>query len=443
MKRRAVIVFVATLWLHVSPIHGYPLDAYEATGIARLEGYRLAQEGRVIGRQLPEGALLSSGQIVLRLADQPGFELPTPDPGLGASLKEFLGADAPKYGIALLDLTDPAQPRYAEYNGAMVQNPGSVGKLMIGVALFQNLADLYPDDIEARRRLLRETEIGSNGFIMHDGHTVPFWKPGMAQVLSRPLREGDSGNLWTFLDWMMSSSSNAAASMVMSQIVLLKHFGKEYPVSDERAAAFFKQTPKSELTKILLDAMLPPLTRNGLDKDRLRQGSFFTAEGKRRVPGTNSVGTSRDFMRLIVKMEQGKLVDRFSSEEIKRLIYLTDRRIRYAASPALSDAAVFFKSGSLYSCKQESGFKCGKYMGNVRNYMNSVAIVETEQQDGVLPLRYAVVVMSNVLRKNSAAEHQTLATRIHRLMQEAHPAPSAEPVPAATSMPESTTGAQP
>jgi hypothetical protein len=82
-------------------------------------------------------------------------------------------------------------------------------------------------------------------------------------------------------------------------------------------------------------------------------------------------------------------------------------------------------------------------MGNVRNYMNSVAIVETEQQDGVLPLRYAVVVMSNVLRKNSAAEHQTLATRIHRLMQEAHPAPSAEPVPAATSMPESTTGAQP
>jgi hypothetical protein len=188
--------------------------------------------------------------------------------------------------------------------------------------------------------------------------------------------------------------------------------------------------------------MLPPLTRNGLDKEKLRQGSLFTAEGKRRVPGTNSVGTSRDFMHLIVKMEQGRLVDRFSSEEIKRLIYLTDRRIRYASSPALNDAAVFFKSGSLYSCKQESGFKCGKYMGNVRNYMNSVAIVETEQTDGVLPLRYAVVVMSNVLRKNSAVEHQTLATRIHRLMQEAHPVPTAEVAPAATSVP-ATAGIEP
>jgi hypothetical protein len=432
MKKVAVLLLiVAVSWLRAEPIRAYPLDAYEATGIARLEGYRLAQEGRVIGRQLPEGALLNSDQIVLRLTDQPNFELPAPDPALSAKLKDLLGADAPRYGIALLDLTDAAHPRYAEYNGGMPQNPGSVGKLMVALALFQELADLYPDDVEARRRLLRETEITANGFILSDGHTVPFWKPGMAQVLSHPLREGDRGNMWTFLDWMCSSSSNAAASMIMSQIVLLKHFGKEYPLPDERAAAFFKETPKPELTKIFLDAMLTPLTRNGLNNKTLRQGSFFTAEGKRRVPGTNSVGTSRDFMRYVVKMEQGKLVDRFSSEEIKRLIYLTDRRIRYASSPALEEAAVFFKSGSLYSCKQERGFKCGKYMGNVRNYMNSVAIVETEEKDGVPPLRYAVVVMSNVLRKNSAVEHQTLATRIHRLMQKSHPAPSAGLVPSA------------
>lgn len=433
MKWLVALAVLVVSWVQVEPADAYPLDAYEETGIARLEGYRLAQEGRVIGRQLPEGAMLSSEQIVLRLADRPDFELPAPDPALSATLKGLLGADAPRYGITLLDLTDATHPRYAEYNGGMVQNPGSVGKLMVALALFQELADLYPDDVETRRRILRETEITANGFIVHDGHTVPFWKPGMAQVLARPLREGDRGNLWTFLDWMCSSSSNAAASMIMSQIVLLKHFGKEYPVSEERAAAFFKETPKPELTKILLDAMLTPLERNGLDKETLRQGSFFTAEGKRRVPGTNSVGTSRDFMRYVVKMEQGRLVDRFSSEEIKRLIYLTDRRIRYASSPALSDAAVFFKSGSLYGCKQEPGFKCGKYMGNVRNYMNSVAIVETEQADGVLPLRYVVVVMSNVLRKNSAVEHQTLATRIHRLMQKSHPAPTAVVAPNATS----------
>jgi hypothetical protein len=144
-------------------------------------------------------------------------------------------------------------------------------------------------------------------------------------------------------------------------------------------------------------------------------------------------------MRYVVKMEQGRLVDRFSSEEIKRLLYLTDRRIRYASSPALNDTAVFFKSGSLYSCQQEPGFKCGKYMGNVRNYMNSVAMVETEQQDGVQPLRYVVVVMSNVLRRNSAVEHQTLATRIHRMMQKAHPAPAAEVVPSTAATPASAT----
>jgi hypothetical protein len=37
---------------------------------------------------------------------------------------------------------------------------------------------------------------------------------------------------------------------------------------------------------------------------------------------------------------------------------------------------VFFKSGSLYSCKPEDGFVCEKYMGDVRNMMNSVAVVE-------------------------------------------------------------------
>jgi hypothetical protein len=60
-----------------------------------------------------------------------------------------------------------------------------------------------------------------------------------------------------------------------------------------------------------------------------------------------------------------------------------------------------------------------KYHGNVMNYMNSVAIVETPDRE--IPLHYLVVVMSNVLRKNSAVEHQSLATRIHRMVQSLHP----------------------
>ena len=120
-------------------------------------------------------------------------------------------------------------------------------------------------------------------------------------------------------------------------------------------------------------------------------------------------------MHYLVKLEQGKLVDEFSSREIKRLLYMTQGRIRYASSPALADAAVYFKSGSLYKCKPESGFECKKYQGNVKNMLNSVAIIEAPAADP--QLYYMVVVMSNVLRKNSAVVHQTLATRIHRMLQ--------------------------
>ena len=95
---------------------------------------------------------------------------------------------------------------------------------------------------------------------------------------------------------------------------------------------------------------------------------------------------------------------------------MTERRIRYASAPALRDAAVYFKSGSLYGCKPEEGFTCGKYKGNLINYMNSVAIVE--QEIGGKRLHYIVTLISNVLLENSAVAHQTLGTRIHALIKQ-------------------------
>jgi hypothetical protein len=94
---------------------------------------------------------------------------------------------------------------------------------------------------------------------------------------------------------------------------------------------------------------------------------------------------------------------------------MTERRIRYASAPALKEAAVYYKSGSLYKCKEEEGFKCSAYRGNVYNYMNSVAIVEQEI-DGKR-LHYIVILVSNVLRKNSAEKHQELGTKMHQLIQ--------------------------
>ena len=108
-------------------------------------------------------------------------------------------------------------------------------------------------------------------------------------------------------------------------------------------------------------------------------------------------------------------MDRFSSREIKRLLYMTGRRIRYASSPALNGSAVYFKSGSFYKCSPEPGFKCRKYKGNVLNQLASIAIVE--QTNTEPRLHYLVAVMSNVLYKNSAVAHQTLATRLHRLLE--------------------------
>jgi hypothetical protein len=404
----------------------YPLDGYEETGIARLQAYWLARQVLLERGALVPGSLWTMDRVGLRLADAPGFTVPPPDPAFTAQIRATLGSDVNAYGIAVLDLTDAAHPRYAELNPNLTQNPASVGKIMVLLAWFQALADLHPDDPAARNQLLKDTVITANGFIRTDTHDVPVYKPGDPMVVMRPIQEGDAANLWTFMDWMISDSSSAAAAMLQEQLVLLKHFGAAYPVSPEKATSFFAETPKGELQRIFLDAMQKPLTRNGLNPERLRQGSFFTREGKNRVPGTSSVATAREMMRYLVLMEQGRLVDRWSSLQIKRLLYLTDTRIRYAASPALDQEAVYFKSGSLYGCKPEPGFTCDKYEGNRMNFMNSIAVVESGPEQG--SLRYIAVVLSNVLKKNSVDVHQELAARIQQEIAAAH-APASAPEP--------------
>ena len=415
MKLLKLLTIIILLLTGVPAVWGYPLDGYPSTGIIRLEGFRLAQNGTVRGRQLPAGALLNLEQVDLRMPDQADFQIPPVDPEFTAKVKQLFGDEADRYAISLIDLSDPENPRYVEHRGDYQANPGSVGKLIVVLGIFQALADIYPDNIEARLKVLRNTVVTADSFIISDHHKAPFWELGGPKIWYRPIQKGDRASLWTYLDWMLSASSNAAASMVMRELMLLVQFGSEYPVSPEAGKRFFKESSKKELEALLVKALQEPVTRNGLDTKQLRQGSFFTRTGKQMVPGTTSYANPRELMRFLIKMEQGRLVDVFSSREIKRLIYMTQRRIRYASSPALSPAAVYFKSGSLYKCKPEPDFKCLKYHGNVTNMLNSVAIVEHPAGKG--QLYYMVVVMSNVLRKNSAVAHQTLATRIHRLIE--------------------------
>lgn len=420
MMIRLALLCLAGFGLLAPQASAYPLDGYDATGIGRLEAARLVAIGERPGKARAPGELLPLAAVDLNLTASPDLALPAPDPAFTKRIKTLLGSNASRYGLSVLDLSDPERPRYAEISGGSPQNPGSVGKILVALGIFQALADIYPDDLEVRRRVLRETMITADAFSHYDHHVVRLWDPRTGNITRRPLKPGDRASLWVYLDWMMSPSSNAAAGMLQKHLMLMVQYGKDYPVSETEQTRFFKETPKAQLRDIFAKAIQEPVTRNGLDIQALRQGSFLTRGGKQRVPGTNSYATSRELLRLGLKMEQGKLVDAFSSREIKRLLYVTERRIRYASSPALRNSAVYFKSGSLYSCKPEANFKCRKYHGNVRNFMNSLAVVESPA--GQNQLFYMAALLSNVLRQNSAVDHQTLATRIHRLLEADHPA---------------------
>ncbi len=399
--------------------NAYPIDGYLETGISRLEYYRLSDTGEVNGKTLHEGAKRTTDEIRPRLINVEGHSaLPKADKSVSARLAPLIPDQPGRYSIALLDLSDPDAPVYAEHNSGYQSNVGSVGKILVAVALFSKLQEIYPDDIEKRRQILLDTIVTADEFVIKDHHKVRFWDVENRKLEHRALKVGDKGNLYEYLDWALSPSSNAAAAMLQRELVLLSHFGKDYPVSDQVAQSYLKDTSKTELGKSFLDAMISPLQNAGIDTDKLRQGSFFTRTGKNRIPGTNSYGTPRELIKLLYKMETGKLIDPFSSTELKRLLYLTERRIRYASHPNLNPHSMYFKSGSLYGCQPEEGFSCGKYQGNRINILASVAIVESEE-DGK-KYHYLAVVQSNVLKVNSAVAHQTLASRIHKLVKSLH-----------------------
>ena len=228
----------------------YPLDGYEETGIRRVEGARLANEGLAEGGKQPPGALLTTEQVDLRLLNHKNLTLPKADPAFTAQIEALLGANADRYGIAVLDLTDPENPRYAEHRGNAKQNVGSVGKLLVALGLFQALADTWPDDLERRKEVLQNSLMTADDFSHSDHHTIRIFDVENRTLVRRPIQDGDQGSVWEYMDWMLSVSSNSAAAMVMRDAMMLKHFGKDYPVSEEEIRIFFSETPGAELTKL-------------------------------------------------------------------------------------------------------------------------------------------------------------------------------------------------
>ena len=420
MLAGALLFVPAAAW-----VGAYPLDGYERTGIRRLKAYRMMQEGTMPGNvRLKPGARLPWNAIKLRLKgvnDTLDISANRPvDPQLQAGIERIIGARSASYRIAVLDITDPNATRYAAVRQDQGYIPGSVGKLLVLTGLFNELKKLYPDDVDARARVLRETRVAADAFAMPNSHTVPVVEPDWSRVVHRSIRLRDEFSLWEWVDHMLSPSSNAAGAVVWKEALLLNEFGRRYPPSREEEAAFFKDTPRTELTDRSIRILEDPLLAMGLDTSLLRLRTYFTRGASQIIPGRGSFASPRTLVRWLVKMEQGKVVDEWSSLEAKRLLYFTRNRYRYAAAPALNDAAVYFKSGSLYRCQPEEGFQCGQYMGNAENLMHSVTIVEMPA--GVEhPRVYLVSVMSNVLKVNSAAEHMEIGTQIERLVASLHP----------------------
>ncbi len=421
LTRRLVLRSAALLCLLAIIAHAYPLDGYPRTGIARLLAFRLMQEGKLKGNvKLPPGALLPSSEIQLRLkGTNETFDI-TPqtsrDLHLQAGIERIFAGRDPSYSLALLEITDPRQPRYAALRPDQTLLPGSVGKLLVMTGLFQALARAFPE-IADRERVLKQTLVTADKFILSDSHPIPIYREGDAGVLSRIPKIGDRFSLWEWVDHMVSPSSNSCAAMVWKQAMLLNRFGKAYPPPAADEGAFFENTPKTELARLGLAVTEEPLVAAGLDAQKIRQGTFFTDTGSRIVPGSGSYASPKELLRWMIRLEQGRLVDSWSSLEMKKLIYFTRRRYRYAAAPALDKAAVFFKSGSKFECRPEPGYQCGQYRGNAENIMNSVAIVESPAARADKKV-YLVAMMSNVLKVNSASEHATIAALMERLIQE-------------------------
>ncbi|MCB0481520.1 MAG: hypothetical protein KDC83_08810 [Flavobacteriales bacterium] len=392
----------------------YPIDGYEVSGIKRLKYVQLVQQGTIKGTMPITGAQKSIKDIKLQLVGRNISGIPTADAELQKSLNSLFPSLHESYSIAVLDISLGKPVRYASRKETGQYQPGSVGKLAVAFGLFEELKKIYPDSYKKRQDLLRTKIVRAGKWALTDGHTVPFFDLETQKLSKRAVAEPDEFSLFEWLDHMISVSNNGAASIVWREAILMRAFGKSYPMlTEEKATEYFKNTPKSQLSELAIDVVNTPMRNMGITEDEWRLGTLFTkGAGSYIPPKGGSTGSPLGVMKFLIALESGKIVDKESSLEIKRLMYQTDRRIRYATAPALASAAVYFKSGSLYKCQPEEGYTCAKYKGNVRNFMNSVAIVE--HTDGAT---YMVVLMSNVLYKNSANDHQALASSIDRIIR--------------------------
>ncbi|RMA64757.1 serine hydrolase [Ulvibacter antarcticus] len=388
----------------------YPIDGYERSRIVRLLDIQERIDKGEKYTRIPTGAYASINDIKLNLTDIASKNMDdilTEDAEFAKKINRLFPGNG--YSAAVLDITNPDSLKYAAFRENVGYQPGSVGKIAVLNALFTELEKIYPDDFEARIALLCNKRVSSGIWGVGDHHTIPIYDPKKKTLVKRQVIASDEFTLFEWADHMVSVSNNGAASVCYREAMLMSAFGKDYArLSEEDAKKYFEETRRDSLTLYANRVVNDPLRKLGITEDDWRLGGVFT-NGPDKYVGRmgGSTGSPKGLMKWLVQLEQGKVIDSSSSLEMKRLLYSTDRRIRYAQSKKLDSARVYFKSGSFYSCDKSKPGHCGEYAGNKFNYMNSVITVEHPNGK-----KYIVCLMTNVLSKNSGTAHMYLASQI-------------------------------
>jgi len=397
-------------------MHAYPIDGYRYTGIDRLlYQYKLMKDSTE-KTKLDKGALLALDDIKLNLVTD-NVTWPEEDKELESKLQNIFNYLEPEYSVSVMDITNPNNIRYAGLKENATYQPGSVAKIIAAMGLFDALHKVYGDNWEDIRAVLYNRKVRGNEFVIYDHHTIPIYDIKQDKYYNRKAAESDEFSLYEWLDHMFSKSNNGAASIVMREMLLVHIMDDYYECATQyEMDKVIENTERAVLSNLTEDLTNCALEGVDIDGDEYRLGGFFTSGAEKYVPRRGgSVGTTKGLMKFMFALERGKVINKRISLEIKRLMYLTDRRIRYASSRSLDNDAVYFKSGSLYSFKPEPGFVRKNYAGNKYNYMNSVAIIEKQDSTN---RKYMVALMSNVLRKNSVNEHYALAKKIDDMLAE-------------------------
>lgn len=414
--QKKYILIIACIGISFGFLKFYPIDGYEYTGIKRLYQIKKFQKDSIKYTRIPKGAYKKWADIKLNLTNKTSDSVETLFVTDAVFDKKIKSITPPgNFSLAVMDMSNPENLRYAEHRESVGYQPGSVAKITVLLAVFDQLQKLCPDSYEERVGYLKSIKVSSRYWGLGDHHTIPIYDIEKDKLTKRQVIASDEFSLFEWLDHMVSVSNNGAASIMYREAILMAAFGQEYFFLDaEKAENYFKETPRGVIADLANKVVNEPLRKLGITEDELRLGGMFTNPAEKYVPRKGgSIGTTKGVMKFLTKLEQGKVVDANSSLEMKRLLYMTDRRIRYAKSPRLDDAAVYFKSGSLYKCDRAKDPNCAKYAGNVYNFMNSVIIVEHDNG-----IKYIVCLMSNVLSKNSAGAHMYLASKIDDIIND-------------------------